>query len=369
MRNWVDIRETLKDNLLQALNRVDDIRELAFPDLPKDIRRSKKGDILDNQESRESDEEQVAGIEIEKIKNQKGRTPKKKSDRRVRFININGRRYRFDYVWQKLDSDIAKEAYLDKNKSTIMVILNSGYNLLNVIKPDWLYHAFYLTEGIIEVFLKENEKSFNKLIFLRDKLIKQLADIISEDIEENAKRRDSRAIAAQTYLLENRHKKNNEDDKLNDNEKEVLGLRLEKGLHFQKIALYMNLSRQRAHQLYSSALRKINKDTGLKEQKPKKALKKTLKKSFDSKYSDIGIDAKQIDQILSVVAERYNIRLEDLLGKSRKKELVFPRHLAAYLLREKLSLSFPQIAKILGKKDHTSTMYAYRKIKELIRER
>jgi len=358
-----DIRETLKDNLVQALNKADDFKELAFPDLPKSMHRSKKGGVLGNQEIRDRNNAQIADTKIEEVKNQKGRTPKKKSDRKVRFIIINGQRYRFDYIWQKLDSNSAKEAFLDKDKGVIMVVLNSSYNLLNVVKPEWLYHAFYLTEGIAEVFLKENQKSLDRAMFLRDRLIKQLSDVISENIEEKVNRKDAQTMAAQSYLLEN---KDGEDDRLNDNEKEVLKIRLENGLSMQEISIQMRISRQRVYQLFSSALKKIDKTTDIVKLKNESIEKD--KKFIKSLKKKVYFEQNNAKKILQAIAKEYDTNLDSLIGQSRKKELIFPRHLGMYILREKLSLSFPRIAKMMGKRDHTSIIYAYKKMKKIIQK-
>ena len=67
-------------------------------------------------------------------------------------------------------------------------------------------------------------------------------------------------------------------------------------------------------------------------------------------------------ELLKSVADFYDIALEDLLGQRRNKELVNPRQIAAYLLRENLHLSFPKIGRELGGKDHTTIMHACNKI-------
>jgi len=71
-------------------------------------------------------------------------------------------------------------------------------------------------------------------------------------------------------------------------------------------------------------------------------------------------------KILQTVAEFYDLREKDLLALSRKKEVVRPRQIAMYLLREELKDSYPFIGKRLGGKDHTTAIYACAKIaKEL----
>jgi len=68
--------------------------------------------------------------------------------------------------------------------------------------------------------------------------------------------------------------------------------------------------------------------------------------------------------IVEAVAKFFDIEMKDLSGKSRKKELVFPRQIAMYLLREEISASFPAIGNELGGRDHTTAIHACNKINE-----
>ena len=47
---------------------------------------------------------------------------------------------------------------------------------------------------------------------------------------------------------------------------------------------------------------------------------------------------------------------------TRRKEIVRPRQIAMFLLREELKYSFPAIARKFGGKDHTTVIYAHKKI-------
>ncbi|MDD5589565.1 MAG: chromosomal replication initiator protein DnaA [Candidatus Portnoybacteria bacterium] len=69
--------------------------------------------------------------------------------------------------------------------------------------------------------------------------------------------------------------------------------------------------------------------------------------------------------ILQAVAEFYDINTSQLINRCRKKELVYPRQIAMFLMREELKSSFPFIGEKLGGRDHTTVMYACEK---LIRE-
>ena len=71
----------------------------------------------------------------------------------------------------------------------------------------------------------------------------------------------------------------------------------------------------------------------------------------------------QIKHILSAVADFYGMEVKDLVSNSRKREVVTPRQVAIYLMREELNASFPLMAKELGGRDHTTIIYSYHKIK------
>jgi chromosomal replication initiator protein len=68
--------------------------------------------------------------------------------------------------------------------------------------------------------------------------------------------------------------------------------------------------------------------------------------------------------VLKTVADFYNISLADLTKRSRKKEVVKPRQVAMYLLREEVTLSFPEIGHKLGGRDHSTVIHACDKIKK-----
>ena len=67
------------------------------------------------------------------------------------------------------------------------------------------------------------------------------------------------------------------------------------------------------------------------------------------------------DHILKSVADFYNISVGDLITRGRKKEVVEPRQVAMFLLRDILEMSYPYIGEKLGR-DHTTAIHAVEKI-------
>jgi len=73
-------------------------------------------------------------------------------------------------------------------------------------------------------------------------------------------------------------------------------------------------------------------------------------------------------KIIKIVAEFYSLNRKDLFLNSRKKEIVKPRQIAMYFLRNELSSSYPSIGKKFGGKDHTTAIYACEKISQEVKK-
>ncbi len=66
-------------------------------------------------------------------------------------------------------------------------------------------------------------------------------------------------------------------------------------------------------------------------------------------------------QIIKAVADFFNLTVEDIVSHTRRKEIVEPRQIAIYLLRDISDLSYPYIGEKLGR-DHTTAIHSYEKI-------
>lgn len=106
---------------------------------------------------------------------------------------------------------------------------------------------------------------------------------------------------------------------------------------------------------------------------------------FYQQYKNVKIDSKKLEEILSetvrvsaknitaneiikTVSDFFEIQQSDLTARSRKQEIVEPRQIAMYLLRDILKLSYPHIGEKLGNRDHTTAIHSCEKItKEITR--
>ncbi|PIY96894.1 MAG: chromosomal replication initiator protein DnaA [Candidatus Kerfeldbacteria bacterium CG_4_10_14_0_8_um_filter_42_10] len=73
-------------------------------------------------------------------------------------------------------------------------------------------------------------------------------------------------------------------------------------------------------------------------------------------------------KLINTVAEFYDIGIAELVGDCRKKELVVPRQITMYLMREEMKSSYPNIGQEIGGRDHTTAMHAYMKIVKEVEE-
>lgn len=71
-----------------------------------------------------------------------------------------------------------------------------------------------------------------------------------------------------------------------------------------------------------------------------------------------------VELIQKLVSKHYNLKEGVIRGKKRVRFIAFPRQIAMYLCRELTDVSFPNIASQFGGKDHTTVMYAWKKINE-----
>ena len=72
-----------------------------------------------------------------------------------------------------------------------------------------------------------------------------------------------------------------------------------------------------------------------------------------------------VEEIQQKVAKFYYVKVSDLKAKKRTKELVLPRQVAMFLTRRLTELSFPDIGRAFGGRDHTTVMHACRQVEKL----
>lgn len=104
------------------------------------------------------------------------------------------------------------------------------------------------------------------------------------------------------------------------------------------------------------------------------ALKKIMHKTVLDKDFDKLMESAQAAEpsriapqdILDVVAEHFQIPLKTLTGVERRHSTTYARQVAMFLCRSLLGASYPELGRIFGGKDHSTAMYAVKKVEKLL---
>ena len=92
----------------------------------------------------------------------------------------------------------------------------------------------------------------------------------------------------------------------------------------------------------------------------------TLENALDALADIIKVDLYShlsAETIIDTVCKYYNVKKEQVLGKSRPKNVVIPRQMAMYIAREELNDSFPSLEKYFNK-DHSTIVHAYERVQK-----
>lgn len=208
----IEKKETIKSNLLNALNRLDEFKELAYPELYRPQKRSASG-VEDLKETRESDLRVAKEEEVEQTKEERDRTPKKTQPKTAKFIMVGGKKFKFDFFFKDLSNDgIDKETIISEN-NVIEIYINLGFKGYSLTKDTDFYSTFHVAEALAELYVKEANQKMERVFELRNSLIYQVATLIYEEEEYKKLEKTERELEA-----------------ISKKKKEIEGLRTKTGL-------------------------------------------------------------------------------------------------------------------------------------------
>lgn len=93
------------------------------------------------------------------------------------------------------------------------------------------------------------------------------------------------------------------------------------------------------------------------------ALEAIMPKSKGESSTDF---SDSIEQIKSFVAKYFNVSVKDLASPTRKKEIVYPRQIAIYIIRSLLDVPLKKVGEYFGNRDHATIAHAEKKIASLL---
>jgi len=96
----------------------------------------------------------------------------------------------------------------------------------------------------------------------------------------------------------------------------------------------------------------------------KKSIDVEMAKSVLREQLKVVVKSVTVDDIQKKVAEYYSIPIKEMRSSKRSRNLAFPRQVAMYACKELTQLSLPEIGTQFGGRDHTTVLYAHRKVNE-----
>ena len=75
-----------------------------------------------------------------------------------------------------------------------------------------------------------------------------------------------------------------------------------------------------------------------------------------------------VDKVFTAIKRHYNVTKEEILSENRKKEIAMARHMTVYIIRRLTEMSFPNLAKILNRKNHTTCINSYQLMEKKMAE-
>ncbi len=93
---------------------------------------------------------------------------------------------------------------------------------------------------------------------------------------------------------------------------------------------------------------------------------KALAKNVLSDFFDIQEKVITPSLVKKTVANYFNVKVSELEGPKRSRNIAYPRQIAIYLIRENTDCSLPKIGELFGKRDHSTILHSYEKMKEEI---
>lgn len=83
---------------------------------------------------------------------------------------------------------------------------------------------------------------------------------------------------------------------------------------------------------------------------------------------DRAVTALSVEQVVDAVCAHFGLTPEDIFSAGRRHDLVFARQVAMFLCRRHMGLSFPELGRAFGGRDHSTALYSCKKIEQLQRD-
>jgi chromosomal replication initiator protein len=136
----------------------------------------------------------------------------------------------------------------------------------------------------------------------------------------------------------------------------------QKGIHIpSKVAFFIAEHIFNNVRQLEGAINRLNAYCGLMGME---VTQEVVEKTLSELFSFAPKKKVTVEKILQSVSSMYNVRVQDLKGNSRAKEIAFPRQVAMYLAKEMINDSLMKVASSFGGKTHSTLLHSWNKIKK-----
>jgi hypothetical protein len=183
-----------KENIMQAIKRIPELKEYAFPDLREKVKgtRDDHEGLTDLEIEKRDPRSVVTCVEETTPPSERGRKPKRHHVRRTYFVTINGKKFKVDHSFVDLKTeDVLKDKSIDEEKG-IHVFTNIAFPAFANTKDHVFYGAWNIAEVIAEVMVEKNERPASEILKIRDLILKKSAELTREldEVEKEKKLAD-----------------------------------------------------------------------------------------------------------------------------------------------------------------------------------
>jgi len=198
-QNILDKMEIQKQNIMQAIKKIPDLKEYAFPDLIERRKATKDhNEGRDELELERRDPRDIVTCVEERVPSgEKGRKPKKHHTRRTYYITIHGTKFKVEHSFVDLKTDsVLRDKTIDAEKG-IHVFTNIGFPAFANTSDHVFYGTWNIAEAIAEVMVDQNLRPAEEIFKVRDMILRKAAEINRELDEVERERKNADRLKAE----------------------------------------------------------------------------------------------------------------------------------------------------------------------------
>jgi len=187
----LDKMEIQKQNIMQAIRKLPDLKEYAFPDLKEHRKGTKENHdgVGELEIERRDPRDFVECVEEQQDAPEKGRKPRKTQIRRTYYITVNGTRFKVDHSFADLKTEsVLKDKIVDDQKG-IHVFTNTAFPGFASTKDHVFYGTWNIAEALAEVMVEKNQRPAEEIFKIRDSIMRKAAEIthLLDEVERERK--------------------------------------------------------------------------------------------------------------------------------------------------------------------------------------